>query len=89
MYTICYIAFFVLSTAAAFKNDKGNQMHFTNNKTRYTLPLFITACSHNENANNSNFNRNYFMGGNFGSEEVHFDFKGGATTALGGATIAD
>ena len=50
MYTICYIAFFVLSTAAAFKNDKGNQMHFTNNKTRYTLPLFITACSHNENA---------------------------------------
>ena len=25
-------------------------MHFTNNKTRYTLPLFITACSHNENA---------------------------------------
>lgn len=45
--------------------------------------------THNENANNSNFNRNYFMGGNFGSEEVHFDFKGGATTALGGATIAD
>lgn len=28
------------------------------------------------------------MGGNFDSEEVHFDFKGGATTALGGATIA-
>jgi len=24
MYTICYIVFFVLSTAAAFKNDKGN-----------------------------------------------------------------
>ena len=46
MYTICYIAFFVLSTAAAFKNDKGNQMHFADNQTRYTLPLFITACSH-------------------------------------------
>ena len=46
MYTICYIVFFVLSTAAAFKNDKGNQMHFTDNQTRYTLPLFITACSH-------------------------------------------
>lgn len=29
------------------------------------------------------------MGGNFGSEEVHFDFKGGATTALRDATIAD
>jgi hypothetical protein len=28
-------------------------------------------------------------GCNFGSEEVHFDFKGGATTALRGATIAD
>ena len=46
MYTICYIVFFVLSTAAAFKNDKGNQMHFSDNQTRYTLPLFITACSH-------------------------------------------
>ena len=41
MYTICYIAFFVLSTAAAFKNDKGNQMHFTDNPTRYTLPLLL------------------------------------------------
>ena len=41
MYTICYIAFFVLSTAAAFKNDKGNQMHFTDNQTRYTLPLLL------------------------------------------------
>ena len=41
MYTICYIAFFVLSTAAAFKNDKGNQMHFTDNRTRYTLPLLL------------------------------------------------
>lgn len=29
------------------------------------------------------------MGGNFGSEGVHFDFKWGATTALRGATIAD
>ena len=41
MYTICYIVFFVLSTAAAFKNDKGNQMHFTDNQTRYTLPLLL------------------------------------------------
>ena len=41
MYTICYIAFFVLSTAAAFNNDKGNQMHFTDNQTRYTLPLLL------------------------------------------------
>lgn len=52
MYTICYIAFFVLSTAAAFKNDKGNQMHFTDNQTRYTLPLFITACSHTTKCKN-------------------------------------
>ena len=62
MYTICYIVFFVLSTAAAFKHDKGNQKHFTDTQKRYTLPLFITACSHNENAKSSNFNRNYFMG---------------------------
>ena len=41
MYTICYIAFFVLSTAAAFKNDKGNQMHFTDTQKRYTLPLLL------------------------------------------------
>lgn len=41
MYTICYIAFFVLSTSAAFKNDKGNQMHFTDNQIRYTLPLLL------------------------------------------------
>lgn len=41
MYTICYIVFFVLSTAAAFKNDKGNQMHFTDNQTQYTLPLLL------------------------------------------------
>ena len=41
MYTICYIAFFVLSSAAAFNNDKGNQMHFTDNQTRYTLPLLL------------------------------------------------
>ena len=30
-----------MSTAAAFKNDKGNQMHFTDNRTRYTLPLLL------------------------------------------------
>ena len=41
MYTICYIAFFVLSTAAAFKNDNGNQMHFTDTQKRYTLPLLL------------------------------------------------
>jgi len=41
MYTICYIVFFVLSTAAAFKNDKGNQMHFTDTQKRYTLPLLL------------------------------------------------
>ena len=41
MYTICYIVFFVLSTLAAFKNDKGNQMHFTDNQIRYTLPLLL------------------------------------------------
>lgn len=41
MYTIWYIVFFVLSTAAAFKNDKGNQMHFTDTQKRYTLPLLL------------------------------------------------
>ena len=37
MYTICYIAFFVLSTAAAFKNDK----EITDTQKRYTLPLLL------------------------------------------------
>lgn len=38
-------------------------MHFTDNKTRYTLPLLLRLVhTHNENANSSNFNRNYFMG---------------------------
>ena len=41
MYTICYIVFFVLSTAAAFKNDKGNQMHFTDTQKLYTLPFLL------------------------------------------------
>ena len=66
-------------------------------ETKCTLPttehgilcrFYYGLFTHNENAKSSNFNRNYFMGGNFDSEEVHFDFKGGATTALGGATIA-
>ena len=37
MYTICYIVFFVLSTAAAFKNDK----EITDTQKRYTLPLLL------------------------------------------------
>ena len=39
--------------------------------------------------NDSNFDRNPLRGCNYGLEGVHFDFKWGATTALGGATIAD
>ena len=89
MYTICYIVFFVLSTAAAFKNDKGNQMHFTDTQKRYTLPLFITACSHTTKMQKALILTETILWGNFGSEEVHFDFKWGATTALRGATIAD
>ena len=64
-------------------------MHFTDTQTRYTLRFYYGLFTHNENAKNSNFNRIYFMGGNFGSEGVHFDFNGDATTALGGATITD
>ena len=82
MYTICYIAFFVLSTAAAFNNDKGNQMHFTDNQTRYTLPLLLRLvhtqrkCKNRIQlllypafiANNTNFNRNPLRGRNYGLE---------------------
>ena len=49
-------------------------MHFTDTQTRYTLRFYYGLFTHNENAKNSNFNRIYFMG---------------ATSALGGATIAD
>lgn len=51
--------------------------------------FYYSLFTHNENAKNSNFNRIYFMGATSVQMVVHFDFKGGATTALGGATIAD
>lgn len=74
MYTICYIVFFVLSTSAAFKNDKGNYRHA---KTVHSA-AFITACSHTTKMQkNSNFDRNYFMGGNFGSEGGNHSLKRG------------
>ena len=64
-------------------------MHFTDTQKRYTLPLFITACSHTTKMQKALILIEIILWGcNFGSEEVHFDFKGGATTALGGATIA-
>ena len=69
MYTICYIVFFVLSTAAAFKNDKGNQMHFTDNQHGILCRFYYGSFTHNENAKSSNFNRNYFM--------VELRFRGG------------
>lgn len=50
MYTICYIAFSVLSTAAAFKNDKGNQMHFTDNQHGILCRFYYSLFTHNENA---------------------------------------
>ncbi len=89
MYTICYIAFFVLSTAAAFKNDtkKLNALYRQPN-TVYSA-AFITACSHTTEMQKTLILIEIIYEGNFGSEEIHFDFKGGATTALGGATIAD
>lgn len=85
MYTICYIVFFVLSTSAAFKNDKGN---YQQPNTVHSA-AFITACSHTTKMQKALILTETILWGNFGSEEVHFDFKWGATTALRGATIAD
>ena len=65
-------------------------MHFTDNQKLYTLPLLLRLVhTHNENAKSSNFNRNYFMGATSIQRKYIFDFRGGATTALRGATIAD
>lgn len=67
-------------------------------ETKCTLPTtdtvysaaFITACSHTTKMQKALILIETRYGGcDFGSEEVHFDFKGGATTALEGATIAD
>ena len=62
MYTICYIAFFVLSTAAAFKNDKEIKCTLATTKHGILCCFYYGLFTHNENAKSSNFNRNYFMG---------------------------
>lgn len=53
------------------------------------LSAFITACSHTTKMQKTLILIEIILWGNFGSEGVHFDFNGDATSALGGAAIAD
>ena len=64
-------------------------MHFTDNQTRYTLPLLLRVVHTTKMQKALILTETILWGATSIQKRYILILKGGATTALGGATIAD